>query len=423
MASFSAISSKLKRSNSFRNISIVFGGTLLAQVLPLALMPILTRLYSPTEFGDFAISVVIANFLLIFVTGRYEMAIIQVNNIANAILFFKSVLIISCLTSLFFYLVVYLINAFIFVQIPIFSNKNIIFWVVLLSFSIALYTLTQMLLNKLENYFLLSVNKVIMGALSTLIPITLYFLGYMDNALVIGLIVGYLISSITVLFFTGYSMSSVISLGRAFILFKRNKAFPLKDIPTSLLSFSSGQSPIIALPLLFSSSVAGYYFLIEKVFIAPVSLFANSIGVVFRKEAFDSLSSNGQYKKVFSKYFFVLLVFAFFIFLPFILYAPTIFSLIFGEQWSVAGEIAQILTPLFFMKFISSPLSYSFYISNKLNYNFFNQLVFFLLILLVLLSGLYFKDMMLFFYLWTVAGVIFYFLQILMSYSFSREFR
>ena len=37
----------------------------------------------------------------------------------------------------------------------------------------------------------------------------------------------------------------------------------------------------------------------------------------------------------------------------------------FGDAWVDAGTYAEILAPMFFMKFIASPLSYTLYIANK----------------------------------------------------------
>jgi O-antigen/teichoic acid export membrane protein len=46
-------------------------------------------------------------------------------------------------------------------------------------------------------------------------------------------------------------------------------------------------------------------------------------------------------------------------------FSPTLFALVFGESWRAAGELAQILAPLYFLNFIASPLSYVFFISGR----------------------------------------------------------
>ncbi len=51
-------------------------GTAFAQALPIAVSPILTRLYTPADFGVFAMYMAIASILGVLVTGRYELAIL-----------------------------------------------------------------------------------------------------------------------------------------------------------------------------------------------------------------------------------------------------------------------------------------------------------------------------------------------------------
>jgi O-antigen/teichoic acid export membrane protein len=46
-------------------------------------------------------------------------------------------------------------------------------------------------------------------------------------------------------------------------------------------------------------------------------------------------------------------------------YGEEAFVLIFGNEWSMAGRFAEILAPMFLMKFIASPLSYTLYIANR----------------------------------------------------------
>jgi O-antigen/teichoic acid export membrane protein len=51
-------------------------GIVIAQALPLAITPILTRLYSPSDFGIFAIFVAIVGIFSVMATARYEQAIL-----------------------------------------------------------------------------------------------------------------------------------------------------------------------------------------------------------------------------------------------------------------------------------------------------------------------------------------------------------
>src|SRR5690554_5526121 len=66
----------LPKSKFGRNVVTLITGTGLAQALPIALSPILTRLYTPDEFGIFALYASIYTILAVFVAGKYELAIV-----------------------------------------------------------------------------------------------------------------------------------------------------------------------------------------------------------------------------------------------------------------------------------------------------------------------------------------------------------
>jgi len=48
--------------------------------------------------------------------------------------------------------------------------------------------------------------------------------------------------------------------------------------------------------------------------------------------------------------------------------APFVFSLVFGEEWTEAGIIAQLMTPVFFFSFAVAPLTYTLNVLGALNW-------------------------------------------------------
>ena len=57
------------------NVSVLLTGTSLAQALPIAITPILTRLYTPSDFGVFGIYLSALVILGTIATGKFELAI------------------------------------------------------------------------------------------------------------------------------------------------------------------------------------------------------------------------------------------------------------------------------------------------------------------------------------------------------------
>ena len=67
---------EIKSSEFFNNVFILSSGTALAQLIPVMIAPILSRIYSPEEFGRLALYLAIIQILGSLSTGRYELAIL-----------------------------------------------------------------------------------------------------------------------------------------------------------------------------------------------------------------------------------------------------------------------------------------------------------------------------------------------------------
>ena len=78
--------------------------------------------------------------------------------------------------------------------------------------------------------------------------------------------------------------------------------------------------------------------------------------------------------------------------LVFFFLAPWLFPFVFGQKWKMAGEYAQILTPMFFLKFITSPLSSMYIIAQKQRLELIGQIFLFSSVLVSFAAGYYFSS-------------------------------
>ena len=67
---------RLRQSQFARNIVTLATGTLLAQAIPILASPILTRLYTPSEFGLFAVYMALITSVTPAICGKYEVAMV-----------------------------------------------------------------------------------------------------------------------------------------------------------------------------------------------------------------------------------------------------------------------------------------------------------------------------------------------------------
>ena len=103
---------KLKARSEFsRNVFALMTGTTIAQAIPIAISPILTRIYTPEDFGVFALYMAIASILSVIATGRYELAIMLPKKDEDAINIAALSIIISFFVSFVSLLIVFVFNA------------------------------------------------------------------------------------------------------------------------------------------------------------------------------------------------------------------------------------------------------------------------------------------------------------------------
>ncbi|MFW3497546.1 oligosaccharide flippase family protein [Aerococcus viridans] len=354
---------KAKQDSLIKNFSVLFSGTAVAQVISFILSPVLTRLYSPAEFG---VNSIYNSFLLIgavFATLRLQTPIAMTDKNEER----SRLTELSLSTSLFFGIVIGLL-ALVF---P--SELNSIFgvesphwfWVLPISmlFIGAYETFFQALLSeqRYRDMTVVSIAKVtVMGAAQ--IGLVFFNLGYMS------LILGNLISYIVVVLYMILKVKYKIQLPDFSELsktFKQYAEYPKYAFPAELLSISSTQLLPIMISFLYNSEVTGYYSLANRLIGVPITVIGNSLRQVYLKEATLEYKQTGNVYKTFKKTSTMLLGIAFPIGLVLAVIAPWFFGIFFGEGWAIAGTYLQLLVPVFLARFIVTPIMGTIYIVNK----------------------------------------------------------
>ena len=73
------------KSEMIKNVLTLFTGTALAQAVPLILAPVISRIYTDTDFAMFADYISIFSLLSVISTGRYSLAIVPVKDSKDAV--------------------------------------------------------------------------------------------------------------------------------------------------------------------------------------------------------------------------------------------------------------------------------------------------------------------------------------------------
>ncbi len=344
-----------------RKVLIMLTGTVAGQLIAVLLSPVLTRIFSPEDFGALGSFSAFIMVLSIIAMLRYEVAIpMTKTKTEESNLVALCFIILSVMTALltFFLMVVLSEETWqIFFVYP-FSYR----WLLPFGFfAVAAYQIMVYLATKQEDFKTLSKTKLYQGAAG---PLTQIGLG-LGGVGVLGLIVGFVVgqsTGITILFsklvLKTKALKDDISIANMKAVAIRFKRFPLVSMWSALIGILSSRAALfLVLPVLYSPVVAGFVFLIDRVIARPLLLLTTSILQVYVGDVAKTLNGDPSVvKKRFVKLSIqqVVVVGAWLLIVN--LAAPPLFPIVFGSEWGDAVPYLHTLSIIYFGQMVTMPL-------------------------------------------------------------------
>lgn len=358
---------KLKPKSEFsRNVLTLMTGSMLAQAIPIAISPILTRIYTPEDFGLLALYMSIASIFSTFATGKYELAIMLPKKEEDAVNMLWLSLIISCGVSFVSLLLIFLFNHKI---VSLLGDPALSNWLYVIPLSVLLtgwYQSFNYWNNRKKQYKRLAVSKVSQSVTTGTTNLGFGFGGFGVGGLIFGSLLGQAVSTSVLGQLIGRNdkkMFPYVNRLKLIALMKKYKKFPFLSLPNAVIdSFRlSGINLLIA--KYFATATLGQFSLAWKMVQVPIVLVGGALGQVFFQKVANSQKS--ELYVIITKYIIKASLVSAPIFLFVYLFAEKIFGFVFGENWVLAGKAASVMTPWLFINFVSSPLVSVMLVLNK----------------------------------------------------------
>jgi O-antigen/teichoic acid export membrane protein len=410
-----------KQSEYAKNIVTLFTGTVLAQSIPILITPILTRIYSPEDFGLFSLVFSIASLLSVVATGQYELAILMPKNsvlAANIVKLVFLICIIFCVLCLFFFLL------FKDETLRFFKMGKLNNWIfiipVLIFTNVAQVTLGSWC-NRKKGYKLISKNKILETSVTGSFNIGLGLLGHFFG-LIIGRVLGQIFSVIS--YFRNLRQDNLnikkFEPKKISFVAKRYIKFPKFLIAAHLFNTGASEVPTILVNTFFGSTVLGFFGFCRRIATAPLAVITATMGNVFREAAAKNYAETGNCIIIFKKTLRILFLISFLPFFIFYFSAPVLFAFIFGEEWREAGVYAQYLTPMFFIQFLYSPLSVITIIAEKQEVELLWQFALFTSNIISIVVGAIYFDIKTTLFFFSTSYSILYLIGLYLAYYYSK---
>ncbi len=401
------------KSEFTKNVATLMTGNFFVLIIPLIISPVLTRLYSPHDFGGLALFMGVVTILSVIVGGRYEIAVMLPEKEEDAVnVFALSFLINVSISSLFLFIIILFHGL-----IADFFDESLSDWLYAVpatAFLINLFNSLQLFNNRIKEYKDIAKSSGIRAILLAVVQISLGIIKSGVTGLISGQIASHFFANIFLLkkILSDRSFFSNVSKRKIFEMASVYDKFPKYNVAHTLINTFFSTLPVFLLSYFFSSSVVGLYSFATRIIKMPTTLIATSIGNVLYEKIVRMYRTKSNYMHNVYKYLILQTIAGSILFLLIFLSSDYLFY-IFGDKWIDIGFYIKILIPWLFMVFIVSPLAFSINMTFNQKEGLFIELVYGGIKLVSLLVGGYMKSVVLTLGLFSFGNCIFLFFQCL----------
>jgi O-antigen/teichoic acid export membrane protein len=356
------------RANGFlQSIGLLIGGTGLGAVISALVLPILTRLYTPADFGLLAVFNGLVVTISVAACLRFDVAIPIPEDDSEAVNVLGLSVLCAAVISILLGIVLLFVHAEL-VALLKHSDLEPYLWLVPIGiFSAASYTAVTFWAIRKKDFGAMAQIRVAQASAAAGVQVGFGWFGGHSFGLVLGTIVN------TGFGFIGLSYRIAVKDRAALRMLEWPKMlaafstyyrFPKYSALEALSNSAGMQLPIILIATLATRSEAGFLLLALSIIQAPMGLMGNAVAQVYLSRAPDEFR-NGRLNAFTVRVFGGLikagvgpLIFGGIL-------APAVFAKIFGPEWYRAGVLVLWMTPWFVLQFLATPIAMALQISNN----------------------------------------------------------
>lgn len=348
-------SEAVSRPSGRRSLSFLVSGTVFAQGIQFAASLWLARLYTPDEFGQYASILAVASVLGALITFSYPTAIpLAEDDEESRVLVWLSMGASAASAAL----VTVFLAAGVVAGVEAWGWRpdwQYMVFVPLTAWAIAVWGTLQFRQSRLSAFHRVAL-ATSSGATSQVG--TQLALG-LSGAGAVGLSIGYLagrLVSLSVLL-RGARLGQPPALRKLRLAAARWSQMPRWQLPTTVMNLlgTSALTPWVARQ--YGLDTAGAFAFAFLMLSVPAALVGQAVATILFPRLAEAERGTGIPPALVEEYVRRLSSVALPVFLPVLVLGPDLFAVVFGSEWTQAGQIAAILSPYLAVSLVSSPIS------------------------------------------------------------------
>ena len=360
---------RLLQHRLLRRVVLLATGAAAGQVLIVLVTPILSRLFTPEEFGWFASFTGLMGFVGMAACWRYDAAVPLARSTADAAHTVILAVALACVTALLVAIGLVWLGPWLAARMMLPNAGTLLYWlvpgIILVGVSLAFDGWSM----QRGDVRAMVVSKFGQGLGIALLQLSFGLLGWGESGLIAGYVLGYVVAAAAI----GWRLPGEAwrSLARAepqrvVALARSHWRFAVLSTPATLLNGASRLLPPLLVALTFGPALAGLYGLAQRVVGLPIRFIGISVGQVYTSEI-NRLGADAapDLLRMFRRTTLIFVALGLLFLAPLAALGPELFALVFGERWRLSGEIVLWLAPMYLLTFVRMPTRHALYICNR----------------------------------------------------------
>ena len=407
---------KIKRNDVLKSISILVSGNIIGRFIALVTMPIVSRLYSPEEFGENGVIVATAAIIVNLGGLGLNSAVMAPNNDKESNIVFK----VAFFTSSFIYIVLFFLSLVFsswyqlaHTTLPYLITCSMIF---LVAFSSQLNSLLNVYINRKGMNRVLFYNAIISSLSTLFITIPLGFLRFGVLGLIGAALVSGLLCALQMIYHANPFREKIIWSDFKTV-FKKYKNFILYQYPSNFIGSFATQYPTRFFSANYGNEKLGNYNMNERILGIPLHFLAAPITIIYFRTASQQQDQRDELARFTYRLIKNIMLVAIIPIVVLALWGEKLFGFALGNQWSAAGKLASVLVIQYVYDFCSSSISYCRVALNRQKLNLWVVIIRLILAVASLYIGMYiFEDLFAVIVLFSISMTVFFVIDMALNF-------
>lgn len=351
---------KIAHSELVRNSAKLLTANVVAQAIGLLVYPILTRLYSPEDFGLLNLFLSIGGVLVLLATAEYQYAIVLPKKDEDA----RGLVHICGLLLLITTGIVLLSVPFSKPIAHLFNTPELANWYWLMP----LFVLAMGLWNILNYWYIrrkaysrISGYQMGQSILSASGKLGLGTIGYLQGGMILSIVFAPMLSMLVSLALAWKKHIRCLFVNpRASLnaLLKRYRNFPVYSLPRSVINMVAGQLPVLLLTPFFGTREIGFWSMAILLAFTPISMISKAIYQVLFQYITVKVNTKQKITNIFRQFTISVLCITVPCFCVLYFFLPQLCQWLLGNEWSITGEYIRWMLPWLCCNILTSSIGF-----------------------------------------------------------------